>query len=65
MYPADFLKQYARDRTNEVQAYAARQRRLPSFRCRLAYKLEALAHWLEPELKVPRREKMPVLKRAF
>jgi hypothetical protein len=65
MYSADFLKQYARDRISEAQAYAARQHRVPSFRRRLAYKLEALAHWLEPELKAPRRDPRPVLKRAF
>ena len=52
MYPENYLKQYARDRHNESLRYAARQRAIPSFRQRLAYKLQALAAWLEPETKV-------------
>ncbi len=65
MYSADFLKRYAKDRVNESQRYAARQHDVPSFRRRLAYKFQALALWLEPELRVPRREPVPPLKRAF
>lgn len=65
MYSSEFLHLYARDRVNESQAYAARQQGVPSFRRRLAYKLEALALWLEPELKVLRRERTPSLEQAF
>ena len=51
MYSADYLNKFARDRHDESLRYAARQRLLPSFRQRLAYKLQALALWLEPEVK--------------
>lgn len=65
MYSTDYLNRYARDRVQEAQAYAARQHGVPTFRRRLAYKLEALALWLEPELKAPRPERTPTLERAF
>ncbi len=32
---------------------AERQRAVPPFRRRLAYKVQALAEWLEPTLRVP------------
>ncbi len=52
MYSETYLKHYARDRHNESLRYAEAQRAAPSFRQRLAYKLQALAAWVEPKVKV-------------
>ena len=53
MYSAEFLHRYARDRARDALLEAQRQQALPSFRSRLAYKFQALAAWLEPELTAP------------
>lgn len=50
MYSAEFLHRYARDRMRDTLLEAQRQQALPSFRSRLAYKFQALAAWLEPDL---------------
>ncbi len=69
MYSAEFLRLYARDRTRNALLEAQRQQALPSFRSRLAYKFQALAAWLEPDLAVrhatPHADPKPSLERAY
>jgi len=65
MYSHEFLRRYARDRMRTSILEAQRQRALPSFRRRLAYKFQALAGWLEPDLKVPRANLEGPLERAY
>lgn len=69
MYSAEFLHHYARDRMRDALLEAQRQQALPSFRSRLAYKFQALAAWLEPDLAVrpatPHADPELSLKRAY
>ena len=53
MYSAEFLHLYARDHMRDASLEAQRQQALPPFRSRLAYKFQALATWLEPDLTAP------------
>ncbi len=64
MYSAEFLRHYARDRMRASILEGERQQALPSFRRRLAYKFQALAGWLEPDLAAPRAAPEPSLERA-
>ncbi|CAA9566251.1 MAG: hypothetical protein AVDCRST_MAG86-1213 [uncultured Truepera sp.] len=64
MYSAEFLHHYARDRMRASILEGERQQTLPSFRRRLAYKFQALAGWLEPDLAAPRAAPKPSLERA-
>lgn len=65
----EFLYRYAQDRIRETRLEAERQRAVPTFRCRLAYKVQALAEWLEPTLRVPHTDPEtdlePSLRRAL
>lgn len=64
MYSAEYLNHYARDRLNESRRYAENQRALPAFRQRLAYKLQALASWLEQGARAPQMDAPLTLERA-
>ncbi len=64
MYSAELLRRYARDRMRASILEAQRQQALPSFRRRLAYKFQALAGWLEPDLAAPRAVPEAALERA-
>lgn len=56
MDPAELHSDYLRNRFNSVLQESARQRELPSLRQRLAYRFQAFAQWLEPDLGAPRGE---------
>lgn len=63
MVSPEFLHRYAhRMRTAILEAQ--RQRALPPFRRRLALKFQALAGWLEPDLRAPRADLEGSLERA-
>ena len=65
MYSAEFLHRYARDRMRDTLLEAQRQQALPPFRSRLAYKFQALAAWLEPDLTAPHAGPKGSLERAY
>lgn len=61
----EVLYRYAQDRMRDTHLEAERQRAVPPFRRRLAYKVQALAEWLEPTLSMPRSDLEPSLERAL